>query len=190
MKEIILVSDNPGKIKEYQEKLKNYKVIPYKDILAIEYIPETGSTFKENAFLKADTVYRMLNKPCIADDSGLIVNALPNDLGVKSKRFSKEETDQANNALLLEKLKDEMDRSAYFQTVICLIVPNQAPQFFSGKVHGRILENPRGNSGFGYDPLFEVEDLNLTLAQMSIEQKNKISHRARAMDKLLEVINQ
>jgi XTP/dITP diphosphohydrolase len=83
-----------------------------------------------------------------------------------------------------------MDRSAYFQTVICLIVPNQAPQFFSGKVHGRILENPRGNSGFGYDPLFEVEDLNLTLAQMSIEQKNKISHRARAMDKLLEVINQ
>lgn len=190
MKEIILVSDNPGKIKEYQEKLKNYKVIPYKDVLDIEYIPETGSTFKENAFLKADTVYRILKKPCIADDSGLVVNALPYDLGVKSKRFSKDQTDQANNALLLEKLKDEMDRSAYFQTVICLIIPNQPPQYFSGKVHGHILEKPKGKGGFGYDPLFEVDGLNITLAQMSIEQKNKISHRARAMDKLLEVISQ
>lgn len=188
MKEIIIVSDNPGKIKEYQDKLKDYKLIPYKELLPIDNIPENEATFKGNAYVKADTVFRMLRKPCIADDSGLEVQALPNDLGVHSKRFSKEMTDQANNALLLDKLKNEDNRQAKFITVICLLVPGYKPRYYQGELKGEILTQTRGTGGFGYDPLFYIKELDKTLAQMSTQEKNKHSHRAKAIDKLLEDI--
>jgi len=188
MKEIIIVSDNPGKIKEYQDKLKHYKLIPYKDILPIDYIPEEETTFKGNAYVKADTVFRMLNKPCIADDSGLLVETLPNDLGVHSKRFSEEMTDEANNALLLEKLKDKDNRNAKFVTVICLLLPGYQPKFFKGELLGEILTGPRGKQGFGYDPLFYIKSLDKTLAEMTTKEKNIHSHRAKAIENLLEDI--
>lgn len=188
MKEIIIVSDNPGKIKEYQDKLKDFKLIPYKELLPIEYIPENEPTFKGNAFIKADTVFRMLKKPCIADDSGLLVEALPNELGVHSKRFSEEMTDVANNALLLEKLKNVKNRNAKFVTMICLIIPGYDPRFYEGELPGEILSQPRGDQGFGYDPLFYIKDLDKTLAEMNTKEKNKHSHRAKAIEHLLEDI--
>ncbi|QWB99348.1 RdgB/HAM1 family non-canonical purine NTP pyrophosphatase [Mycoplasmatota bacterium] len=188
MKEIIIVSDNPGKIKEYQDKLKSYKLIPYKEVLPIEHIPEEEDTFKANAFIKADTVFRILKKPCLADDSGLIVDALPNELGVHSKRFSEEMTDQANNQLLLEKLKDIDQRQAKFKTVICLLIPGEHPRFYQGEVKGKILRKARGNQGFGYDPLFYIEGLNKTLAEMTIDEKNIYSHRAKAIEALIKDI--
>jgi XTP/dITP diphosphohydrolase len=188
MKEIIIVSDNPGKIKEYQDKLKQYKLIPYKDLLPIEYIPEDEPTFKGNAFIKADTVFRMLKKPCIADDSGLLVDALPNKLGVHSKRFSEDMTTESNNALLLDKLKDEQNRSAKFVTVICLLMPGYQPRYYRGELTGEILKQPKGNKGFGYDPLFYIKELDKTLAEMSTQEKNKYSHRAKAIENLLKDI--
>ncbi|MFP4477967.1 MAG: RdgB/HAM1 family non-canonical purine NTP pyrophosphatase [Candidatus Izemoplasmatales bacterium] len=188
MKEFIIVSDNPGKIKEYQDKLKDYKLIPYKEVLPIEYIEENEDTFKGNAYVKADTVFRMLKRPCLADDSGLEVQALPNELGVRSKRFSKEMTDRSNNQLLLDKLKDQNNRNAQFVTVICLLIPGYEPRYYRGELKGEILKQPRGNQGFGYDPLFYIKDMDKTLAEMTIEEKNKHSHRAKAIEKLIEDI--
>ncbi|QLY39740.1 RdgB/HAM1 family non-canonical purine NTP pyrophosphatase [Hujiaoplasma nucleasis] len=186
MMEIIIVSDNPGKIKEYQDKLKPIKLIPYKNILPIEDIPETGKTFRQNAFLKADTVHRMTNKACIADDSGLVVESLPDELGVHSKRFSIQMTDEANNKLLIKKLKGIENRKAYFHTSICLILPFEKPRFYEGQVHGEIIDQPQGHHGFGYDPIFKINELNQTLAQLDIQEKNKFSHRAKAMDLLIK----
>lgn len=186
MMEIIIVSDNPGKIKEYQDKLKPIKLIPYKNILPIEDIPETGKTFRQNAFLKADTVHRMTNKACIADDSGLVVESLPDELGVHSKRFSIQMTDEANNKLLIKKLKGIENRKAYFHTSICLILPFEKPRFYEGQVHGEIIDQSQGHHGFGYDPIFKINELNQTLAQLDIQEKNKFSHRAKAMDLLIK----
>jgi len=188
MKDLIIVSDNPGKIREYQDKLKDIRCLPYKDVVNVGDIPETAHTFKDNAYLKAMTIFRITNRPCLADDSGLIVEALPNELGVHSKRFSKAMTAKANNQLLLEKLKDKSNRKAHFHTSICLLVPGQAPRFYEGNLYGRILKEPRGKGGFGYDPLFQVENDHRTLAEMSLEEKNQISHRAKAMQALLEDI--
>jgi XTP/dITP diphosphohydrolase len=189
MNELIIVSDNPGKIKEYQDKLKPIKCIPYKSIIEIEPIEETGHTFKENAYIKAKAVFDQINRPCIGDDSGLMVEALPNQLGVHSKRFSKQATTQANNKLLLKKLLGIDNRKAAFHTVICLLVPGQEPKYYEGSLHGHITHQPRGQWGFGYDPLFEVASSHKTLAEMPLEEKNLYSHRAKAIEKLMEDLN-
>jgi XTP/dITP diphosphohydrolase len=189
MKELIIVSENLGKIKEYQDKLKPIKCIPYQSLLNISSIEETGQTFKENAYIKAKAVFDQINRPCIGDDSGLIVDALPNQLGVHSKRFSKQATTEANNKLLLEKLKGIDNRKASFHTVICLLVPDQEPRFYEGSLHGHITLQARGQSGFGYDPLFEIPSTHKTLAELTLEEKNALSHRARAIEKLMEDLN-
>lgn len=183
MKSIVIASDNLNKIKEYQDKLIDIMLIPYKNLVDIEII-ESGNTFKENALIKAKTVALATNKTSIGDDSGIIVNALPNELGVFSKRFSKAKTTSSNNQLLLEKLKDKTNRSAQFITVICLYIPGEKPRFYQGKLLGEILDKPRGNNGFGYDPLFYLKTKNKTLAELSLSEKNKLSHRAKAIDKL------
>ncbi|MCF7923525.1 MAG: RdgB/HAM1 family non-canonical purine NTP pyrophosphatase [Candidatus Izimaplasma sp.] len=184
MKEIVIASDNINKIKEYQHKLKSYKLIPYKELINIDPIPETGKTFRENAYLKAATLAKLLNKPCIGDDSGLVVEALPNLLGIHSKRFSKAETASSNNELLLEKLKNKKSRNAKFITVICLYIPGLEPFYYQGELIGEIVDKPRGKNGFGYDPLFYIKDKNKTLAELTLTEKNKISHRGKAIDKL------
>lgn len=189
MKELIIVSENTGKIKEYQDKLKPIKCIPYQSLVAIKAIEETGLTFKENAYIKAKAVFDHINRPCIGDDSGLVVEALPNQLGVHSKRFSKQATTASNNQLLLEKLKGIDNRKASFHTVICLLVPGQEPRYYEGTLHGRITHQARGESGFGYDPLFEVSSTHKTLAELSLKEKNALSHRARAIEKLMEDLN-
>lgn len=188
MNAIIIVTNNLNKLKEYQAKLAPIQCIAYTDVLDIEDIEETGETFRENAFIKAKVIFDKLGQACMADDSGLIVDALPNELGVYSKRFSKAGTSQANNAYLLERLKGVKNRKAYFHTTICLLEANKPPRYYEGRVHGHILESPRGHSGFGYDPLFQPLGSEKTLAQMTLEEKNQWSHRAKAIEKLVEDI--
>ncbi|MDY0023505.1 MAG: RdgB/HAM1 family non-canonical purine NTP pyrophosphatase [Candidatus Izemoplasmatales bacterium] len=189
MKKIYIASTNPGKIKEYKEALKDVLIESIIDLRFDLTIEETGNTFKENSFIKAQKLYEKVKSPVLADDSGLIVNALIGELGVKSKRFSKSETDADNMNLLLEKLKNEKDRSAYFETVICLYLNPKEIYYFSGKTKGKILIEKRGISGFGYDPLFLPEGKNKTYAEMNIYEKQAISHRGKAIKKLIEAIN-
>jgi XTP/dITP diphosphohydrolase len=189
MKKIYIASTNPGKIKEYKEALKDVLIESIIDLGFDLTIEETGSTFKENSFIKAQKLYEKVKSPVLADDSGLIVNALIGELGVKSKRFSKSETDNDNMNLLLEKLKNAKDRSAYFETVICLYLNPKEIYYFSGKTKGKILIEKRGISGFGYDPLFLPEGKNKTYAEMNIYEKQAISHRGKAIKKLIEAIN-
>ncbi|MDD3711966.1 MAG: RdgB/HAM1 family non-canonical purine NTP pyrophosphatase [Candidatus Izemoplasmatales bacterium] len=183
-KEIIIASKNSGKIKEYQNALKNYKIISIIDLGIDLDIEETALTFAENAKLKAKALYDIYHRPAIADDSGLVVNALKNELGVKSKRFSKSESDDDNNALLLEKLKSAEDRSAYFISSICLYLSPHDIRIYEGKTSGKIIEEKRGSNGFGYDPLFLVDGLDKTYAELSLDEKHLVSHRGKAIEKL------
>ena len=184
IKEIVLVSSNTHKILEYQHKLQPMICIPYESLIGHIDIEEVGTTFKENAYLKASIVHQRTKRPCIADDSGLLVKALPNQLGVRSRRFSIEMTDESNNQLLLNKLKGIKERKATFMTVICFIDESSKPHYFQGELHGRIVDVPRGQFGFGYDPIFEIEGTSLTLAELTLEEKNQYSHRAKAIEAL------
>jgi len=191
MRELIIASMNAGKIREYKNAFKSLDInlkslLDYQDEMEIE---ETGSTFKENALIKAREIYKKYNLPVIADDSGLVVNALKNLLGVKSKRFSVSGTDEDNIALLTQKLKNESDRLAYFVTVICFYVNENDIRFYEGKTSGIIIDEQRGNNGFGYDPIFWLEELNKTYAELSLDEKALVSHRGKAIKKLLEDIN-
>ena len=188
MKKIYIASTNPGKIKEYKEALKDVLIESIIDLEFDLIIEETGKTFKENSYIKAKKLYEMVKSPVLADDSGLIVNALIGELGVKSKRFSKSETDNDNMNLLLEKLKNTKDRSAYFETVICLYLNPDEIYYFSGKTSGKILTEKRGMSGFGYDPLFLPDGKDKTYAELSLNEKHAISHRGKAIEKLIEAI--
>ena len=183
-KEIIIASKNPGKIKEYQNALKNFKIISIIDLGIDLEIEENALTFAENAILKAKPLYDIYHRPVIADDSGLVVNALKNELGVKSKRFSKSQTDEDNNALLLEKLKSAKDRTAYFQSSICLYLSPQDIRIYEGRTLGKIIEEKRGSNGFGYDPLFLVDGLDKTYAELNLDEKHLVSHRGKAIEKL------
>jgi XTP/dITP diphosphohydrolase len=188
MKEIIIASKNSGKISEYKNGFKNIKlkIKTLLDYPGFQEIEETGNTFKENAYLKAKAVYDFYKIPVIADDSGLIVKALPDDLGVKSKRFSKSERDDDNISLLLEKLADKLDKTAEFVTVICYYKSPEDIKYFSGRTLGKIVDNMRGNNGFGYDPVFLVHGIEKTYAELDINEKQKYSHRGKAIRLLLE----
>lgn len=153
-----------------------------------EDIPETGTTFEANALQKADYVYQKLGMNCFADDSGLMVEALDNEPGVYSARYAGEPVDMARNIeKLLDNIKDKPNRKAKFVTVIALI-HNGERHFFKGVVNGRIIDTPRGSNGFGYDPIFVPDGYDRTFAELSSEEKNKISHRSKAMGLLLDYL--
>ncbi len=185
---IVLATNNFGKIKEYQNAFKdlNVELLSLDDVdLKIE-VEETKDNLKDNAFLKAKTIYEIVKMPVLADDSGLTVKALKNLLGVKSKRFSKTGRDIDNNKLLLEKLKGISDRSAEFVTVICLYMSNEDIRFFEGRTKGEILKEFHGDFGFGYDPLFKVEGTDKTYGEMTLDEKQIFSHRGKAIRKMIE----
>jgi len=186
MREIIIASKNSGKIKEYKNAFSNsdYVLKSLLDYDMVEEVEETGKTFRENAFIKAETIYNKYNIPVIADDSGLVVNQLKNLLGVKSKRFSESGTDDDNIDLLLKKMKNRKDRSAYFITVICFYLNKNDIRFYEGITSGKIIEKRRGLNGFGYDPIFLVDQMNLTYAELNLNEKQSISHRGKAISQL------
>lgn len=185
MKELVFASQNRHKIDEINQMLGgHYKVISAADCGITEEIPETGDTFAANALQKARYLYQKTGKNCFADDSGLQVDALNGAPGVYSARYAGEaKNDKANIDKLLNNLQGKTQRTARFKTVIALIMDGDE-MLFEGTIEGQISTTITGDNGFGYDPIFIPEDYTQTFAQMSPEQKNSISHRARAIAKM------
>lgn len=187
MNRIVIASNNAGKLREIRDILQplGFTVVSQREAgISIE-VEENGETFAENAALKARAVYEALHCPVIADDSGLLVDALDGAPGVHSHRFAGEgATDADRNAKLLELLDGvpAEKRTARFECVLCYVDAAGETHFFSGTCEGRIGTAPAGKNGFGYDPLFCVGDR--TMAQMTEEEKNQISHRANALAEL------
>lgn len=194
--ELIFASSNKNKISEINQLLpEGYILMGLEDIGITEEIPEPGTTIKENSFLKAKYVVDKLksdgkNIAVFADDSGLEVEALNNAPGVYSARYAGvPKSDEANNKKLLQELNSEENRKARFVTVITLI-KNGAVTYFEGEVKGLISTVGKGTNGFGYDPLFIPEGYETTFAEFSKDEKNKISHRGRAVQKLIAFLAQ
>jgi XTP/dITP diphosphohydrolase len=183
MKKLIVASGNKNKIKEIKEIIGgNYEVFSMKDLGFTEEIEETGSTFLENAYIKAKVVSEYFKADVISDDSGLYVEALNGAPGVYSARYSGENTtDKKNNELLLYNMKGITDRRAQFKSCVSLYYSSGNYIYGEGSVEGIILEEEKGNGGFGYDPLFFCNELGKTFGEANSEEKNKISHRFRAL---------
>jgi XTP/dITP diphosphohydrolase len=190
MQELIFVSTNKGKINEINQLLKEVFIIKgLHEISYFEEIKETGSTLNENAQIKAQTINDIFKINCFADDSGLMIEALNNQPGVKSARFAGENaTDKENIDKVLTLLDGVENRKAYFNTVICLVW-NNVNYYFEGKIEGSIANQPLGENGFGYDPIFVPNGFDVSFAQMTNEEKNKISHRKIAVQKLINQLN-
>ena len=183
---IFLATGNKHKIEEISDiflDIENVEILSIKDGVEIPEVIEDGTTFEENSKKKAVEIAKFLNMITIADDSGLCVDALNGEPGVYSARYSGTGDDSKNNEKLIENLKGIENRKAKFVSVITLAKPNGETFSFEGEILGEIIDNPRGNTGFGYDPHFYVEEYQKTLAQLP-ELKNKISHRAKALEKL------
>lgn len=183
---LILASHNKHKTQEIREIIGSVAEIT--DLYELEFsedIAETGKSFEENAFIKANTIFQKYKTPVLADDSGLCVDGLGGEPGIYSARFAGENaTASVNNTKLLEKLKGVVDRTAFFICVLCYIDQQGNAQYFEGKVMGKIIDTPNGNEGFGYDPLFVPDGYSKTFAEMGEEIKNTISHRNLALQKL------
>ncbi|QNL23212.1 non-canonical purine NTP diphosphatase [Hyphobacterium sp. CCMP332] len=186
MKELVFATNNQNKVFEIKSLFKNlpYNIMSLKDINCVEEIPEPFETLKENAMAKAKFVYNKFNLNCFADDTGLEIYALDGKPGVYSARYAgKPPNSEKNMAKVLEDLKGENNRAAQFKTIIALIL-NGKDYYFEGIVKGEITNERIGVKGFGYDPIFLPYGKTMTFAEMPVEDKNKISHRARAIDKL------
>ncbi len=190
MNRLVLASGNPGKIREIANLVAplGIEVIP-QAALGIDEAEEPHDTFVENALAKARHAARLSGLPALADDSGICVDALGGAPGVQSARYGGEpKSDVRNNDKLLAALESATDRRAHFCCVLVLMRHGADPQplIAEGEWHGEILRAPRGEGGFGYDPLFLVPDLGLTGAELPLERKNALSHRGRALAQLLE----
>ena len=183
---IVFATNNAHKLREVARELgDSYPLLTPRDCGVTEDIPENEPTLEGNALAKAQWVFDHYGLDCIADDSGLEVDALGGEPGIHSARYAGAgHDDAANNALLLSRLEGAGDRSARFRTVIAMVRKGRQPMYFHGTVEGRILEAPRGESGFGYDPLFVPEGWDKTFAEASADEKNSVSHRGRAVREL------
>lgn len=184
MESIVLASGNKGKLAEFAAMFAacGVQTIPIKELLPAWRVEETGSTLHENALIKARAAVEATGRAALADDSGLFVYYLGGEPGVYSQCYAgADATDEENNALLLQKLARAGDRrQAHFAAVLTLMRPNGTHIAATGRMFGRITDAPRGTSGFGYDPLFQVRGRGLTLAELPLPEKNAISHRALA----------
>lgn len=193
MKTIVLATNNQHKLEEFRQILSDYEILSLKDIDYYDEIEETGNTFEENALIKAKTISNYLKEEnkdyiVIADDSGLCVPSLNNEPGIYSSRYAGlNATDLDNRKKLLKELKTK-DRSAYFNCTIVVYYPNNTYKVACGKTYGKITTKEQGSNGFGYDPIFYSNELDKTFGIASNEEKNKVSHRAKAIDELLKII--
>ena len=197
---IVIASNNQGKLREFQSLLKDNtcKLSPQSEF-GVTTPEETGLSFAENALLKARHCCQYTQLPCIADDSGIVVDALRGEPGIYSARYARtdfperQQNDDANNQLLLQKLKNipETQRSARFHCALVFMrfADDPCPIICQASWEGRILFEPKGANGFGYDPLFYLPLSGCSSAELSSEQKNRISHRGQAMKKLLDELN-
>ena len=187
---IVFATNNPNKLKEIQSLIpKEIEIISLKEIGCNEDIPETGDTLEANAFQKAQYIKDNFNYDCFADDTGLEIDELNGDPGVYSARYAGPERNAiANMNKILNELKGKKNRKAQFRTAIALILKGEE-HLFEGKVEGYISKDKQGNEGFGYDPIFIPENNTRSFAQMSMQEKVAISHRGRAVKKLVMYLN-
>ncbi len=187
--ELVFATNNAHKLEEVQQMVGDKFVLKsLADIGCDDDIPETGVTFQENAKQKTDYLFQKYSIDCFGDDSGLEIDALNGEPGVYSARYSGSRDMEKNIDLVLEKLQGQQDRKARFKTVISLFLQGEQ-YFFEGTVEGRIIAGRTGTAGFGYDPIFIPDGYDQTFAEMSLEEKNKISHRSKAVSKLVEFLN-
>lgn len=190
---IIIASNNKGKIKEFKNILEpmGYTVLSQSEAGINIEVEETGTTFKENATLKAEAIYNLKHTAVLADDSGLEVEFLNGEPGVYSARYMGLDSDESRRKCILEKLEGvkNTSRGARFVCCICYIDENGNKQYAEGYWNGKIAEEARGENGFGYDPIFIPDGEQRTSAEMSPEEKNVKSHRANALKKLEEILN-
>ena len=192
MKKIVFATNNKHKLEEIREILgKNFEIVSLKDIGCDVDIPETGNTLEDNALQKAEYVKQHYGLDCFADDTGLEVDALNGAPGIHSARYA-EGTDHDSNAnmdKLLKELGNNNNRKARFRTVIALLL-NGETHLFEGIVNGKIIYEKHGTEGFGYDPIFVPDGYEQSFAELGMEIKNQISHRARAVKKLADFLHQ
>ena len=186
---LVFATNNEHKLLEIRKLLDDsIELMSLKDIGCDDDIPENQDTLEGNAAEKSFFIYNKYGVNCFADDTGLEIQALNGEPGVYSARYAGEQRNAENNmTLVLDKLSKIKNRKARFRTVISLVIDGHETQF-EGVVDGRIMEEKLGKTGFGYDPIFQPEGLNLSFAQMSLDEKNKISHRGRAVQKLVEYL--
>lgn len=191
MKRIVFATNNKHKLDELKQLLSgSFEVMGLADIEFTDDIPETGLTLSENATIKSLHIYNRFGIDCFSDDTGLLVDALNGEPGVFSARYAGENSTYVQNVdKLIKELKNKDNRTARFKTVISLIIDGTEYQF-EGKVEGEITTEKYGEKGFGYDPVFRPDGYKETFAEMSPELKNKISHRGKAVVKLVEFLNQ
>lgn len=189
--ELIFSTQNQNKAKEIQKLVPQGIIVKtLKDINCSDDIPETSNTLDGNASLKANYVHNKFHVNCFADDTGLEIEALNMEPGVYSARYAgSERSDDKNMDLVLSKLEGNDNRKAQFRTAVSLIIDGKE-HLFEGIVTGEIRKEKTGSEGFGYDPIFEPENSGKTFAEMSTEEKNKVSHRARAFSKMIDFLNQ
>ena len=189
IKELVVATHNPGKVEEFRELMKELP-IEIKYLADFDPVPEpeeTGRTFAANARLKAVYYAKKLRKPCIADDSGLEVQALDGAPGVRSARYAGEKaTAEENNKLLLYNMKFQVKRTCRFRCALCVAsADGRVMQEVDGTCDGLLLHDPLGSGGFGYDPLFWSTELHKGMGEASMLEKNKVSHRGKAIRKLV-----
>jgi len=192
-RKLLLATFNEGKVKELSKMLSSLpiEVISLRDTSCLTPVEETGSTFKENAVLKAEAYAQITGEMALADDSGLEVAYLDGRPGVYSARFAGERaTDEENNALLLKMLEKALpaERSARFVCVIALSVPGGETYTVEGTCQGSIVDTPQGENGFGYDPLFLSVEEGKTFAEMDLDAKERVSHRGRALQRMKKLL--
>jgi XTP/dITP diphosphohydrolase len=191
MNQLIFATNNQHKLTEVQSLIGDrFKLMSLKDIGCNEDIPETAPTLEGNALLKARFIFSTFSKNCFADDTGLEIEALDGRPGVFSARYATDGHDfEANIDKVLAELSGIRNRNARFRTVIALILDGSV-HYFEGIVNGKIITERKGAEGFGYDPVFIPDGYQDTFAEMPLSEKNKISHRARAVNKLVDFLNQ
>ncbi len=190
-KSIVFATNNPNKIAEVSRQLGNqYHFLSLQDIGCLEELPETSNSLEGNARQKARFVYEHYGYPCFSEDTGLEVGALEGQPGVDTAHYAgPARNDQENMQKLLANLANHSDRSAQFRTVICLLLDGEE-QLFTGICQGTIVAAPQGTEGFGYDPIFQPAGESLTFAQMGMDRKKQLSHRAKAVQALLAFLAQ
>lgn len=184
---IVLATRNQGKLKEFREVVKDFpvEIRSLQDFGPIPEVTEDGDTFDDNAYKKALFTAKVLGLPAMADDSGLVVEALGGAPGVRSARYAGENaTDNDNIRKLLKEMDGKTARNAAFECVISIAVPTGPALTYEGRCEGEITTSPRGTGGFGYDPVFYFPPLEKTFAEISVEEKNRVSHRGKALGEM------
>ncbi|WP_341636437.1 XTP/dITP diphosphatase [Staphylococcus casei] len=185
MEDIVIATNNKGKINDFKVIFPEYNVIGISEIIEGFDVEETGETFEDNAKLKSEAAAKALNKRVIADDSGLEVFALNGEPGVYSARYAGvDKDDEANIDKVLKNLGDSVNRGAQFVCVISMSAPGEETVQFKGTVQGEITLSKIGDNGFGYDPIFYIAEKNKTMAQLTVEEKSELSHRGKAIEQL------